>query len=71
MIDLTSTPMGVPEPEPVENLTAVTLVCRTQGCENEGLPITLEVPDDTRFAFCGACGERIMEATEANKERDA
>jgi len=65
-LDLISAPDPEPEPEPEDPpLTVrVTLFCRTEGCENEGVPITLEVPLDTNYAFCGPCGGRITEYTE-------
>jgi len=38
-----------------EELKTVTVTCRTPGCENADVPITLEVPVDVSRVYCGAC----------------
>lgn len=37
----------------------LTLTCTTEGCENQGVPITLSVPDYITTGMCGACGNAI------------
>lgn len=45
--------------EPTEDTVSVTLTCETDGCGNQGVPITLEVPVGVTAAVCGVCGQPI------------
>lgn len=35
-----------------------TVVCHTNGCENESLPVTFECLE---YVICGVCGQRITD----------
>jgi len=39
------------------------VVCRTPGCENDGITITLPCGD---AVYCGPCGQPITDITEAS-----
>jgi hypothetical protein len=39
------------------------LTCRTEGCENAGVGIPVDMPEDGAAA-CGACGQQITDITE-------
>lgn len=52
--------------EPEERLVMLVLTCHQHGCENQGIPITLEAPEDVRSAVCGACGTTITDREETD-----
>jgi hypothetical protein len=52
-------------------MAAKTATCRTDGCEANGVPITVEVPTTdpagnpaTVPVFCGACSQVIEDVTD-------
>lgn len=44
-------------------LRHVTVTCRTDGCANEGEPITLTIDEDVTAFACGVCGQSIDAAS--------
>lgn len=47
-------------------MIAATVTCTTTGCDNEGIPITIEIPDTAPHVICGPCGQPIaLESEEA------
>lgn len=51
------------ETEPAVLVTRV-VTCHTEGCENDGVAISLAVPDDVAAYVCGPCHAPIDDVVE-------
>jgi hypothetical protein len=46
----------------------LTVTCRTEACENNGIAIDVTVPDvPDPYVSCGVCGARITETREVGE----
>jgi hypothetical protein len=53
----------VSETEPEIEFVTRVLTCHTEGCGNDGHPISLDVPADVEAYSCGACGQPISDVS--------
>lgn len=48
-------------------MVTVVITCHTRGCENDGIPIELQAPEDSTFV-CGPCEQPITDVVPAETE---